>query len=53
MISFTATVPSIVQDLGYSSANAQLMTIPIYLFAVICVLTVACEYQSHSYVHFP
>src|ERR1051325_10453669 len=41
---FTATVPSIVEDLGYSSANAQLMTIPIYLFAVICVLVVACKY---------
>lgn len=41
---FTATVPSIVQDLGYSSANAQLLTIPIYLFAVICVLVVACKY---------
>ena len=45
---FTATVPSIVQDLGYSSANAQLMTIPIYLFAVICVLTVACKCWSTS-----
>ncbi|KAK5051047.1 hypothetical protein LTR84_003606 [Exophiala bonariae] len=44
---FTATVPSIVQDLGYTSANAQLMTIPIYLFAVVCILVVA--YLSERY----
>lgn len=43
--SFTATVPTIVKDLGYTSANAQLMTIPIYVFAVICVLIVACEFS--------
>ncbi|KAH6704245.1 major facilitator superfamily domain-containing protein [Leptodontidium sp. MPI-SDFR-AT-0119] len=28
---FTATVPTVVRQLGYSSANAQLMTIPIYV----------------------
>ena len=40
---FTATVPTIVVDLGYSDAIAQLMTIPIYLCAVITVLVVACK----------
>lgn len=44
---FTATVPTIVEDLGYTSANAQLMTIPIYIFAVICVLAVACKSQYY------
>ena len=39
--SFTATVPSIVEDLGYSSANAQLMTIPIYIFALLMTLVFA------------
>ena len=47
---FTATVPAIVQDLGYSSANAQLMTIPIYVFAVICVLVVACKYHHFCFL---
>lgn len=47
--SFTATVPTIVEDLGYTSANAQLMTIPVYIFAVICVLVVACKSQSCCY----
>jgi len=35
---FTATVPTIVQQLGYTSALAQLMTIPIYVVAMIFVL---------------
>lgn len=51
MTRFTATVPTIVEDLGYSSAKAQLMTIPIYLFAVICVLIVACECQIVSLIY--
>lgn len=38
---FTATVPSVIEDLGYSSANAQLMTIPVYVFAMIIVLIFA------------
>lgn len=38
---FTATVPSVIQDLGYSSANAQLLTIPIYIAAMIVVLVFA------------
>ncbi|KAF1349207.1 MFS general substrate transporter [Lizonia empirigonia] len=32
---FTATVPTVINGLGYSSANAQLLTIPIYVFAAI------------------
>jgi hypothetical protein len=35
---FTATVPTVIQQLGYSSANAQLLTIPIYVFAMTIVL---------------
>lgn len=35
---FTATVPTIVQQLGYTAALAQLMTIPIYVVAMIFVL---------------
>ncbi|KAF2119655.1 major facilitator superfamily domain-containing protein [Lophiotrema nucula] len=38
---FTATVPTVIQGLGYSSANAQLLTIPIYVFAAIVTLIFA------------
>jgi len=38
---FTATVPSVLLELGYTSGNAQLMTIPIYVFAMIITLVVA------------
>ncbi|EXJ58571.1 hypothetical protein A1O7_05998 [Cladophialophora yegresii CBS 114405] len=38
---FTATVPSVIEELGYTSANAQLMTIPIYVFAMIMTLIFA------------
>ncbi|KAK7906260.1 hypothetical protein LTR67_000986 [Exophiala xenobiotica] len=38
---FTATVPSVIEGLGYSSANAQLLTIPIYVFAMIITLIFA------------
>lgn len=38
---FSATVPTVIQELGYSSANAQLLTIPVYIFAVILVLLFA------------
>ncbi len=27
---FTATVPSVIEELGYSAADAQLLTIPIW-----------------------
>ena len=39
--SFTATVPAVIQQLGYSSANAQLLTIPIYVFAMIMTIIFA------------
>lgn len=35
---FTATVPTVINGLGYSSANAQLLTIPIYVFAAIITI---------------
>ncbi|KAF2705280.1 MFS general substrate transporter [Pleomassaria siparia CBS 279.74] len=38
---FTATVPTVINGLGYSAANAQLLTIPIYLFASIMTLIFA------------
>ncbi|KIX07389.1 uncharacterized protein Z518_02042 [Rhinocladiella mackenziei CBS 650.93] len=38
---FTATVPSVIKEMGYSSANAQLMTIPIYVAAMIATVVVA------------
>lgn len=38
---FTATVPSVIQGLGYTSANAQLLTIPIYVFAAILTIIFA------------
>ncbi|OQU98762.1 hypothetical protein CLAIMM_04495 isoform 3 [Cladophialophora immunda] len=38
---FTATVPSVIKQMGYSSANAQLMTIPIYVVGMIATVIVA------------
>ncbi|KAL2784653.1 major facilitator superfamily domain-containing protein [Aspergillus keveii] len=38
---FTATAPTAIKQLGYTSANAQLMTIPIYTFVVITTIGVA------------
>jgi len=35
---FTYTVPTVVKDLGYTTANAQLMVVPIYVFAMIIVI---------------
>ncbi|KAF2634215.1 MFS general substrate transporter [Massarina eburnea CBS 473.64] len=38
---FTATVPTVINGLGYSAANAQLLTIPIYVFASILTIIFA------------
>ncbi|KAF2267142.1 MFS general substrate transporter [Lojkania enalia] len=38
---FTATVPTVIRGLGYSAANAQLLTIPIYVFASIVTIIFA------------
>ncbi|KAK3674356.1 hypothetical protein LTR78_005825 [Recurvomyces mirabilis] len=38
---FTATVPSVIEELGYTAAIAQLLTIPIYVAAMIMVLIFA------------
>ena len=38
---FTATVPTVIEGLGYDSADAQLLTVPIYVFAMIMVLIFA------------
>jgi hypothetical protein len=39
--SFTATAPTVINGLGYSAANAQLLTIPVYVFAAIVTIIVA------------
>lgn len=38
---FTATVPTVLKQLGYTTANAQLLTIPIYVFALVATVVVA------------
>ncbi|KAM5362274.1 hypothetical protein ACJZ2D_012629 [Fusarium nematophilum] len=38
---FSFTIPSVIRELGYSAANAQLLTIPIYVSAMICTVIVA------------
>ncbi|KAJ5707660.1 hypothetical protein N7488_007461 [Penicillium malachiteum] len=38
---FTSVLPTVVEDMGYHSAIAQLMTFPIYMSAVIFVLVIA------------
>lgn len=35
---FTYTAPTIIRDLGYSAANAQLLTIPVYLLGTISTI---------------
>ena len=35
---FTYTAPTIIRDLGYSSANAQLLTVPVYLLGTISTI---------------
>jgi hypothetical protein len=39
--SFSATIPTVLEELGYSAANAQLLTIPLYVFAAILTVTLA------------
>lgn len=34
-------MPSVIEDLGYTSANAQLLTIPIYVFAMVMTIIFA------------
>lgn len=46
---FTYTAPTIIRDLGYSSANAQLLTIPVYLLgaiSTICFSLIADKRQT-------
>ncbi|RFU27598.1 hypothetical protein B7463_g8722, partial [Scytalidium lignicola] len=38
---FTYTVPSVINQLGYSASNAQLMTVPIYIFCMLGTLGMA------------
>ncbi|KAK3325105.1 major facilitator superfamily domain-containing protein [Apodospora peruviana] len=41
LYTFSLFLPTIIKDLGYTAANAQLLTIPPYAFAFITTLTVA------------
>ncbi|WEW59344.1 hypothetical protein PRK78_004814 [Emydomyces testavorans] len=48
---FTATVPTVIADLGYTAAHAQLLTIPIYVVAMIATLVfafVSDRYQQRT-----
>ncbi|KJF60734.1 uncharacterized protein CIMG_08681 [Coccidioides immitis RS] len=48
---FTATVPTVIADLGYTAAHAQLLTIPIYVVAMIVTLVfafVSDRYQQRT-----
>lgn len=38
---FTSTAPTIIQQLGYDSAIAQLMSVPIYVFSLVLVIIFA------------
>jgi MFS family permease len=38
---FTATVPTVLKAMGYTTANAQLLTIPIYVFGLVATVVVA------------
>ncbi|EKG17513.1 Major facilitator superfamily [Macrophomina phaseolina MS6] len=44
---FTYSAPSVILGLGYSAANAQLLTIPIYVLGVIA--TIAVSYCADKY----
>ncbi|KAK4089371.1 hypothetical protein Purlil1_6360 [Purpureocillium lilacinum] len=44
---FNYTVPTVILDLGYTAANAQLLTIPIYAFSAIGIPVLA--YYSDKY----
>ncbi|KFY04914.1 hypothetical protein O988_00414 [Pseudogymnoascus sp. VKM F-3808] len=48
---FIYTLPSVIKELGYSAANAQLLTIPVYVFALGVTITAAFlsdRYESRS-----
>jgi MFS family permease len=49
---FTSIVPTVVEAMGYRSAEAQLMTVPIYVAAVICVLIIAF-WSDHAQTRTP
>ncbi|KAH8807883.1 major facilitator superfamily domain-containing protein [Xylogone sp. PMI_703] len=38
---FTATVPTVLLEMGYSSTNAQLLTVPIYVFGLLATVVAA------------
>jgi sugar phosphate permease len=38
---FTATVPSVLEEMGYKTGDAQLLTVPIYVFGMTATLIVA------------
>ncbi|KAK0716429.1 major facilitator superfamily domain-containing protein [Apiosordaria backusii] len=48
LYTFSLFLPSIIRDLGYTAANAQLLTIPPYAFAFITTLTVATFSEKYG-----
>jgi MFS family permease len=38
---FTATVPSVLEEMGYATGKAQLLTVPVYVFGMAATLVVA------------
>ncbi|KAK4226044.1 major facilitator superfamily domain-containing protein [Podospora fimiseda] len=48
LYTFSLFLPSIIRALGYTAANAQLLTIPPYAFAFITTLTVATLSEKYS-----
>ncbi|RTE68843.1 hypothetical protein BHE90_016779 [Fusarium euwallaceae] len=38
---FSFVMPSVIRELGYSAANAQLLTIPVYVCAMVCTAVTA------------
>ena len=48
---FIYTLPTVIKELGYSASNAQLLTIPVYAFALFVTVTAAFlsdKYKSRS-----
>lgn len=45
---FTYSAPTIIKGLGYTSANAQLLTIPVYLLGVISTISFSMMADKHQ-----
>ncbi|KAH6974573.1 putative MFS nicotinic acid transporter Tna1 [Ilyonectria sp. MPI-CAGE-AT-0026] len=45
---FSFAVPTIIKELGYSAANAQLLTVPVYFIGVITTVTLSWFADKHQ-----